>query len=472
MKKFINIIFYIIPLLSFVVIFNTWSYILFWDIAYKLLIVMMFSRPLRDIFLNKLNFLDKIVRIRKRLWVTVWSFAIAHSIWYFLDTGIWYELMYNPDIWYWNSFLAWWFIAFFVTIPLLLTSNKFSIVKMWRYWKRLQYLAYVMFITTILHVSFIWDDWILPGIILIIFYIWALILSAFLNKKRIANSKGIKYLCIPCSWIYDEDIWDPDSWIAPWTKFEDIPDDWVCPICWVWKKDFIKLEWEIKKEYIGWIVKKLEYINDKKDVIELELEVNLENKEIKRGQFLTLDFEDSDWIFSRSYSVSEVKDNKVSFLIKILNSWRAWKIFKNIKKDYELKITWPFWDFILNNNDNPKVFIATWTWLAPVYNMLLWLGENVKKKLLFWVSLKEDIFYFDKLSKIKNLDIYVFLSQEKKSFTRKDNINYFNSRIDLDLVLKEKSNTEFYLCWNPPMVDSFSSKLKEEWFSNVFNEKF
>ena len=44
--------------------------------------------------------------------------------------------------------------------------------------------------------------------------------------------------CIVCGWIYDETVGDPDSGIAPGTKFEDIPDDWLCPECGVGKDDF------------------------------------------------------------------------------------------------------------------------------------------------------------------------------------------------------------------------------------------
>lgn len=44
--------------------------------------------------------------------------------------------------------------------------------------------------------------------------------------------------CIVCGWIYDELVGDPDSGIAPGTKFEDIPDDWLCPECGVGKDDF------------------------------------------------------------------------------------------------------------------------------------------------------------------------------------------------------------------------------------------
>ena len=39
-----------------------------------------------------------------------------------------------------------------------------------------------------------------------------------------------KYVCTVCGWIYDEAKGDPDNGIAPGTKFEDLPADYVCPV--------------------------------------------------------------------------------------------------------------------------------------------------------------------------------------------------------------------------------------------------
>jgi rubredoxin len=47
-----------------------------------------------------------------------------------------------------------------------------------------------------------------------------------------------KYRCTVCGYIYDEVAGDPDSGVAPGTTFEDIPEDWVCPVCGVTKSDF------------------------------------------------------------------------------------------------------------------------------------------------------------------------------------------------------------------------------------------
>jgi rubredoxin len=46
------------------------------------------------------------------------------------------------------------------------------------------------------------------------------------------------YICTICGYVYDPAQGDPDSGIAPGTAFEDIPEDWVCPVCGATKQDF------------------------------------------------------------------------------------------------------------------------------------------------------------------------------------------------------------------------------------------
>jgi len=47
-----------------------------------------------------------------------------------------------------------------------------------------------------------------------------------------------KYECQACGYVYDPAVGDIDGGIKPGTAFEDIPDDWVCPVCGVSKDDF------------------------------------------------------------------------------------------------------------------------------------------------------------------------------------------------------------------------------------------
>ncbi len=50
-----------------------------------------------------------------------------------------------------------------------------------------------------------------------------------------------RYLCETCPYIYDPEKGDPEGGIAPGTPFEDIPDDWLCPICKMDKTHFVKM---------------------------------------------------------------------------------------------------------------------------------------------------------------------------------------------------------------------------------------
>ena len=47
-----------------------------------------------------------------------------------------------------------------------------------------------------------------------------------------------KYVCNVCGWEYDEALGAPDLDIEPGTKFEDLPDDFECPLCFVGKDQF------------------------------------------------------------------------------------------------------------------------------------------------------------------------------------------------------------------------------------------
>ncbi|WP_414439998.1 rubredoxin [Burkholderia sp. 22PA0106] len=47
-----------------------------------------------------------------------------------------------------------------------------------------------------------------------------------------------QFVCLICGWIYDEAIGDPEHGLAPGTRWEQVPDDWRCPLCDVGKEDF------------------------------------------------------------------------------------------------------------------------------------------------------------------------------------------------------------------------------------------
>lgn len=75
----------------------------------------------------------------------------------------------------------------------------------------------------------------------------ALVMSLIGTPKAEENiaegdMKMSKYQCGPCGYVYDPEVGDPDSGITPGTAFEDLPDNWCCPICGVSKDMFEKVK--------------------------------------------------------------------------------------------------------------------------------------------------------------------------------------------------------------------------------------
>lgn len=53
----------------------------------------------------------------------------------------------------------------------------------------------------------------------------------------IKEDENMKYVC-PCGYEYDPALGDPDNGVAPGTVWENVPADWVCPVCGLSKDDF------------------------------------------------------------------------------------------------------------------------------------------------------------------------------------------------------------------------------------------
>jgi rubredoxin len=51
-----------------------------------------------------------------------------------------------------------------------------------------------------------------------------------------------KWMCMNCGYIYDEVVGDPIGGIPPGTRWEDIPEDWICPDCAMAKSQFEMVE--------------------------------------------------------------------------------------------------------------------------------------------------------------------------------------------------------------------------------------
>ena len=62
------------------------------------------------------------------------------------------------------------------------------------------------------------------------------------GEEKTAKTAARKYRCTICNYVYDPELGDPDSGIPAGTAFEQIPDDWRCPVCGVTKAKFVPLD--------------------------------------------------------------------------------------------------------------------------------------------------------------------------------------------------------------------------------------
>ena len=74
------------------------------------------------------------------------------------------------------------------------------------------------------------------------------ILDELLSQKSEGKLDDVsgKWICRKCSLIYDPKFGDPDSGVVAGTRFEDIPENWKCPICGAQKSTFIPLAEALK----------------------------------------------------------------------------------------------------------------------------------------------------------------------------------------------------------------------------------
>ena len=79
-----------------------------------------------------------------------------------------------------------------------------------------------------------------------------------------------KYVCSICGYIYDEATGIPEADIAPGTKWEDLPEDWVCPLCGAAKSDFEK-QGEPSAPVVKKTISVVESSRDMKEMSPLEI---------------------------------------------------------------------------------------------------------------------------------------------------------------------------------------------------------
>lgn len=133
--------------------------------------------------------------------------------------------------------------------------------------------------------------------------------------------------------------------------------------------------------------------------------------------------------------------------------------------DATVRIRGIYGSFVLQTgSEAPKVFIATGTGLAPVYNMIKSLPDHTKKALFFSVSTQADLFYVEQLRAIPNLILSIHVTREQVP-------GYQSGRVDVASI-DVGDTVEWYLCGNPSMISEAREKLSAKQFTKVYSEEF
>lgn len=439
-------------------------------VAFLYLILALSISPLIT-FIKHKKISELLILLRKIIWILSFIFFLKHGLEYFsmeylfamnsspvvgYRSYVWKNLLVRYDAW--TGIVAW-----ILMLLLWITSNRFAVKYLsWWWWKKVQSLVYPAFLLSSIHVAFS-SRFDLFYVLLVVWLVTIRSLSYIVKKDRPKSWPTTKYICVPCWYIYDESIGDPDGWLAPWTKFEDIPDNRVCPICGVSKSSF-EPYYEAHTALFSWyMVEVIGYLMLTKNVLELTLKLDT-SLTILPGQYVLVYLRDFDGEFVRSYSVVEKIWNTIKLWIKVQDTWRWWRALQKLQTWNTLKIKGVHGNFVLKHTSNPKVFIATGTGMSPIYNMMMWNTFSKNNMLFRWVPAKEDLYYLTTLNTIKNLKIELFLSQENITW-------YHYGRIDIS-TYDFPVNTEFYLCWNASMTSEQSKFLKSKWYKNIYVEIF
>jgi len=408
--------------------------------------------------------------MRKVFWILSFLFFLRHWLEYFsleylfaAKHGIPYFTYVQQNILVRNDALTGVVVGILMFV-LWITSNKVSMkILSGNGWKKVQSLVYPAFLIASIHVAFS-SRFDIFYVMLIIWLVYIRTMSYLIQREKVQEWPTTKYLCVPCGYIYDEALGDPDGGLAPGTKFDEIPDSWVCPVCGVTKTSFVPYYDTQTAVADGYISNVSSYVMLTKDVLELTLQTE-SPLDILPGQYVSLTLKDFDGEFSRSYSVVENKWNYITLWIKIQENGRGGRTLKKTKVGDKIKIKWVFWNFTLKNTSNPKIFIATGTGLSPLYSMISNNTYSQNNMLFWWVRAKEDLFYIDKLQSFPNLKTEFFLSQEENA------VPYHHGRVntsDHNFPL----DAEFYLCGNAPMVKEQMASLKARGYKNIYLEIF
>jgi len=190
------------------------------------------------------------------------------------------------------------------------------------------------------------------------------------------------------------------------------------------------------------------------------------------GQYLAMDIDEHQ---KRMYSILGVDGNRVTLVIDIKPGGDASKLFEKVEVGFETKIMYPMGDFMLQSNDNPKLFIASGTGIVPLIAMI---KQEMKKDLKY----KPVLLWGLRYDKDNYLERYLETEAgngltAKLCITRPSG-NYDGYVGRVTSAIKELSfelplqQYEVYICGSKEMVKSTDEDLKNLGVDKIFMERY
>ncbi len=186
------------------------------------------------------------------------------------------------------------------------------------------------------------------------------------------------------------------------------------------------------------------------------------------GQYVTVRFTDDIGHFNRAYSVVSYGNGTLVLCVTLVKGGRGSSFFAHYAEGSELEISAPKGDFVIQDTQNPKVFVGTGAGLAPLIAM----AEScpaVKKTLFFGQRNERELFYRERLEKVPNLEVMYCLdfADDDWAGPRGRVTEHFQN-------FPLTRDTEVYTCGSNAMMNDLGRRLKKKHHprNKFFKESF
>lgn len=205
-------------------------------------------------------------------------------------------------------------------------------------------------------------------------------------------------------------------------------------------------------------------------VVELEFELD-EPVEFTPGQFARVDIAPGEW---RDYTIVDLHGQTVRFLVDTAPGGAGTRFAANVSPGTRVPMRIPMGEFVLNDNNRPKVLVATGTGLAPFIAMV---KDAVRQRLeitldvIFGCRRRDDdlaSLYLSEREAHPRIGLSVCISGEPGRDG--DRPDYVTQALEARTISPD--DTEYYVCGNGDMVADVTRLLERRGARHVYTEPY